>query len=108
VAGRAGPPGRPRVWLGWVKPQTVFPKPPFQYNGNARSPWPGGNGPVHVDDLQKADYYLFHWQVRAIQRLAREHGRSPSAEVRELLTRALAAVGAGPPERPDPPAPALG
>lgn len=40
---------------------------------------------------RKADYYLFHWQIQAIRQLAKDSHQPPSAIVRELLTRALAA-----------------
>lgn len=46
------------------------------------------------DALQRAEYYLFAWQVREIQRLARQSGRHPSEVVRQLLAEALAAEAA--------------
>jgi hypothetical protein len=46
------------------------------------------------DALQRAEYYLFAWQVREIQRLARQSGRHPSEVVRQLLAAALAAEAA--------------
>ncbi|CAB1128167.1 protein of unknown function [Candidatus Hydrogenisulfobacillus filiaventi] len=38
---------------------------------------------------RRASYYLYPWQIRHIQRLARETGRPPSEVLREVLTRAL-------------------
>jgi hypothetical protein len=62
------------------------------------------------DALQRAEYYLFAWQVREIQRLARQSGRHPSEVVRQLLTQALAsgasqAADASPPHPPSPTSP---
>ncbi|MBX5467584.1 MAG: hypothetical protein K6U14_08880 [Firmicutes bacterium] len=42
------------------------------------------------DDLQRAEYYLFAWQVREVQRLARQSGLHPSQVMRQLLTQVLA------------------
>jgi hypothetical protein len=62
------------------------------------------------DALQRAEYYLFAWQVREIQRLARQSGRHPSEVVRQLLTQALAsgasqAADASPPHPASPTSP---
>ncbi|MGC8487908.1 MAG: hypothetical protein ACP5QO_06765 [Clostridia bacterium] len=39
--------------------------------------------------FRRADYWLYPWQIRAIQRLAESAHSTPSAVVRELLTSAL-------------------
>lgn len=54
------------------------------------------------DALQRAEYYLFAWQVREIQRLARQSGRHPSEVVRQLLAEALAAEAAKAAATPSP------
>jgi hypothetical protein len=40
-------------------------------------------------DQKRADYYLYTWQIREVQRIARETKTPPSEVVRQLLTRAL-------------------
>ncbi len=41
--------------------------------------------------LRRADYWLYPWQIRAIQRLAERDHTTPSAALRDLLTAALPA-----------------
>lgn len=38
---------------------------------------------------RRADYWLYPWQIHAIQRIAHERQQTPSAIVRDLLTAAL-------------------
>lgn len=40
-------------------------------------------------DHKRADYYLYTWQIRAVQRIARETKTPPSEVVRVLLQEAL-------------------
>ncbi|AEJ39029.1 hypothetical protein TPY_0834 [Sulfobacillus acidophilus TPY] len=48
-------------------------------------------------DQKRADYYLYTWQIREVQRIARETKTPPSEVVRQLLAQALS--------RRDPPSP---
>ncbi len=41
-------------------------------------------------DQKRADYYLYTWQIREVQKLSRELHRPPSEIMRTLLTEALA------------------
>lgn len=38
---------------------------------------------------KRADYYLYTWQIRAVQRISRETHRPPSEVMRTLLAEAL-------------------
>ncbi len=40
-------------------------------------------------DQKRADYYLYTWQIREVQKLSRELRRPPSEIMRSLLTEAL-------------------
>lgn len=40
-------------------------------------------------DQKRADYYLYTWQIRAVQRISRETQTPPSEVVRLLLQEAL-------------------
>jgi hypothetical protein len=42
-----------------------------------------------VKDQKRADYYLYTWQIREVQRISRETHTPPSEVMRELLSRAL-------------------
>jgi hypothetical protein len=44
-------------------------------------------------DQKRADYYLYTWQIRAVQRIARETKIPPSEVVRTLLKEALSQHG---------------
>ena len=43
---------------------------------------------------KRADYYLYTWQIRAVQKIARENKVPPSEVVRSLLNEALSQHGA--------------
>lgn len=47
--------------------------------------------PNRTKDQKRAEYYLFSWQIRAIQQLARQQATTPSAVVRRLLSEVIAA-----------------
>lgn len=49
--------------------------------------------PKRPTDQRRADYYLYTWQIRAVQKLAREKKMPPSEVVRSLLQEALAQHG---------------
>lgn len=51
----------------------------------------GGRKPMKspVKDQKRADYYLYTWQIREVQRISRETRTPPSEVMRELLSRAL-------------------
>lgn len=40
-------------------------------------------------DQKRADYYLYTWQIRAVQRISRETKVPPSEVMRVLLKQAL-------------------
>jgi hypothetical protein len=40
-------------------------------------------------DQKRADYYLYIWQIREVQKLSRELQRPPSEVMRLLLSEAL-------------------
>lgn len=40
-------------------------------------------------DQKRADYYLYTWQIREVQKLSRELQRPPSEVMRLLLSEAL-------------------
>lgn len=40
-------------------------------------------------DQKRADYYLYTWQIRAVQRISRETNQPPSEVLRNLLAKAL-------------------
>jgi hypothetical protein len=40
-------------------------------------------------DQKRADYYLYTWQIRAVQKISRESKLPPSEVVRSLLKEAL-------------------
>lgn len=42
------------------------------------------------DDQKRADYYLYTWQIKAVQRISRETQTPPSEVMRSLLQEALA------------------
>jgi hypothetical protein len=42
-----------------------------------------------VKDQKRADYYLYTWQIREVQRISRETHTPPSEVMRSLLSRAL-------------------
>lgn len=44
-------------------------------------------------DQKRADYYLYTWQIRAVQKLSRETNMPPSEVVRSLLKEALSQHG---------------
>ncbi|MCY0879226.1 MAG: hypothetical protein OWU84_09830 [Firmicutes bacterium] len=44
-------------------------------------------------EQRRADYYLYTWQIRAVQKIARESKMPPSEVVRSLLEEALAQHG---------------
>ncbi len=44
-------------------------------------------------DQKRADYYLYTWQIRAVQKIARETKIPPSEVVRSLLNEALSQRG---------------
>ena len=44
-------------------------------------------------DQKRADYYLYTWQIRAVQRISRETKIPPSEVVRTLLKEALSQHG---------------
>jgi hypothetical protein len=44
-------------------------------------------------DQKRADYYLYTWQIRAVQKIARETKMPPSEVVRSLLKEALSQHG---------------
>ncbi|MCY0898667.1 MAG: hypothetical protein OWU33_06960 [Firmicutes bacterium] len=44
-------------------------------------------------EQRRADYYLYTWQIRAVQRIARETKMPPSEVVRSLLEEALVQRG---------------
>ncbi len=45
-------------------------------------------------DQKRADYYLYTWQIRAVQKIARDTKVPPSEVVRSLLNEALSHRGA--------------
>ena len=60
------------------------------------------------NDQKRADYVLYTWQIRAIQRIARATQRPSSEVMRELLEQALRAQASKTLSSPDaaaPPAP---
>lgn len=40
-------------------------------------------------DQKRADYYLYTWQIKAVQRISRETQTPPSEVMRTLLQQAL-------------------
>lgn len=38
---------------------------------------------------RRADYFLYTWQIRAIQRMSRDNQKTSSEIVRELISQAL-------------------
>ncbi len=40
-------------------------------------------------DQKRADYYLYTWQIREVQRISRQTKTPPSEVMRSLLSRAL-------------------
>lgn len=44
-------------------------------------------------DQKRADYYLYTWQIRAVQKISRESKIPPSEVVRSLLKEALSQHG---------------
>jgi hypothetical protein len=44
-------------------------------------------------DQKRADYYLYTWQIKAVQKIARETNIPPSEVVRSLLKEALSHHG---------------
>ncbi|MDA8193970.1 MAG: hypothetical protein M0Z53_08235 [Thermaerobacter sp.] len=42
-----------------------------------------------AEQQKRADYYLYTWQIRAVQRISRETHRPPSEVMRTLLAEAL-------------------
>lgn len=41
------------------------------------------------EDQKRADYYLYKWQIRAVQKISRETQTPPSEVMRILLNQAL-------------------
>ena len=45
----------------------------------------------HREDQKRADYYLYTWQIKEVQRISRETRKPPSEVLRDLLSEALGA-----------------
>ncbi|NMP20981.1 hypothetical protein [Sulfobacillus harzensis] len=45
--------------------------------------------PKRLQDQKRADYYLYTWQIKAVQRISRETQTPPSEVMRTILQQAL-------------------